>query len=457
MDYVLLIAYGFASLSILAASLVLTCLFMIWLYDTRLVDRVSLRLSAGLSIIDILKCISYCLYISKLDELGCRITAFLKVTSLLCHITLTVSVALNLQLVFLHSLFRQRWWEKAYWSIGLGLPIVVGLVGIFIKGFLGKNEMTGYCFYGYSGKGPYLGLSIWLGFLVWVILGSLYFLAIGGLSMKRLFLCSRAFRQSELEEGGSLPYKPTITKESVPLLMKRICFYCFVPLFTISGCLAELAWGGLYQETTGWLISWDILVANLSGVLNFIGFLFDPALRNALTCIHQDFLSLQSTYTSPEAQLTHHRSSMHLQRGGNWDPKCSISGDKANPCSLAEGLKYHRHPWVCRFFCWLLVRLNHPGLDKDEIIENSADAFSCQSSAIPDDFIGNGNRLSVPLSPLISNQPCNELPFLDLDLPGALIDFPFLNSLGSTASVASWKATPRILVTDSKDHINSTY
>jgi len=85
--------------SIVGGLIVLIVMISIWLYDRKLVNRVSLRLTAVISFVDILAAISVIAYtrVSGEDNIGCMILGWTLSFLPQCYLFLTVMIAFNLQ------------------------------------------------------------------------------------------------------------------------------------------------------------------------------------------------------------------------------------------------------------------------------------------------------------------------------------------------------------------------
>ncbi|KAI9291863.1 hypothetical protein K502DRAFT_296284, partial [Neoconidiobolus thromboides FSU 785] len=126
----------FAVFSILSAVTVLVILSFISLYDSKLVNRVSLKLCSAIAVVDIFRTISFTFYIYIKEEgLFCKINGGFISFIILCHMLLSVGIALNLQLLFLNRKIYKDWWQWFYWFLGFGVPailtLIVGALGSF--------------------------------------------------------------------------------------------------------------------------------------------------------------------------------------------------------------------------------------------------------------------------------------------------------------------------------------
>ena len=102
------------SISIASASIVLIILLAMRMYDHRLVDRVSLRLTAAISLTDMISSSSLLIYNYTSDTSGsaCEIAAFLVIWLSNQYIFLSTAIAFNLQWLFLQDRYYNPVFEK---------------------------------------------------------------------------------------------------------------------------------------------------------------------------------------------------------------------------------------------------------------------------------------------------------------------------------------------------------
>ncbi|KAI9291861.1 hypothetical protein K502DRAFT_357151 [Neoconidiobolus thromboides FSU 785] len=162
-------------ISLFCATLVLIFILLIRLYDKDLVNRISLKICAAISIVDIFRTSSFFIYLYHTsDDLVCKLNAIFLNYIIISHMLLTFSIALNLQLVFIHNLRYKSKWQYYYWFLGFLVPFIITFIMVIIDVF-GKDEVANACFY--KNVYPvtiYSGLTLYAGFLFWNLLGCLY-------------------------------------------------------------------------------------------------------------------------------------------------------------------------------------------------------------------------------------------------------------------------------------------
>lgn len=129
--------------SLVAALVVIVLMLALWLYDKKLVDRVSLRLNVLISVTDLLKSAGLVIFTiaqGTQSGLSCQISPILVVWSMNQYIFLTMCIAFNLQYLFLMGKPFNPYYERWYYILSIGLSFLTGFLP-FIGGA-----------YGYDGK-----------------------------------------------------------------------------------------------------------------------------------------------------------------------------------------------------------------------------------------------------------------------------------------------------------------
>ncbi|KAI9295543.1 hypothetical protein K502DRAFT_213910 [Neoconidiobolus thromboides FSU 785] len=139
------------------ALIVVLFMIVISIYDRKLVDRVSLRLQTGLSVYDIWlhggalwKSIS-----PAVPGIACTSRGYLALFFNILYAFLNVSIALNLQLIFIHNKTITRWVEVGYWVVPITLSLLISIPPLAM-GLLGYSEYYG-CYIADSEYGLYYG------------------------------------------------------------------------------------------------------------------------------------------------------------------------------------------------------------------------------------------------------------------------------------------------------------
>lgn len=90
-------------------------------------NRISIRFTLAISIVDVLKAAAIILYTANSGQEGlwCVVLPLAMHWLILVYFSLNVVVALNLQLVFIHGVTIGRKFEAWYWVISLLLPTIL--------------------------------------------------------------------------------------------------------------------------------------------------------------------------------------------------------------------------------------------------------------------------------------------------------------------------------------------
>ncbi|KAI9296413.1 hypothetical protein K502DRAFT_359187 [Neoconidiobolus thromboides FSU 785] len=160
-------------ISAVASIIVITMMVFVYVIDRRLMDRVSLRFTLAISIVDFLKAVSILIYIF-VDTPGveCVLLAYLIPVFTLLYMFLTICIALNLQLTFVNGLRFNSKWEKWYWCVSIVSAFGIMAVPLAMDQ-LGFDEDTLYCTYKDS-LSPNTQIFIWATYHSWVLAGCFY-------------------------------------------------------------------------------------------------------------------------------------------------------------------------------------------------------------------------------------------------------------------------------------------
>lgn len=191
-------------------------------------------------------------------------------------VMLTVCMAFNLDMVFLRCRYLDTasHWRYARWAIGV--PMLVPLPHLLLSLYTGRlSPLAAYW--------PPLGeVEQWIDHYVWQALGTGYCLYVFVAVVRRL-------RQNQIR----LPNASTTV--TVDRFASRLILYAVVPIVTQPPTFA------LRIFTTPTSLVLLILLSNLSATLNFVCFLFDPA----LVSIYREWRMRRYSLEPPPASPTH--------------------------------------------------------------------------------------------------------------------------------------------------------
>jgi hypothetical protein len=229
-------------ISAIGGLLVLLILIFMYCYDKKLVNRVSLRLTGMISFVDVLNSLTVIAYVhyepgesTKCTSIAVGLSFFPQL-----YLFLTVMIAFNLQIVFLHrkkvSSFSDRWYIPIAFLMALATNIPPLAYHRF--GFDSKNIE---CLYrdSFSVETTYWKIGT---FLIPVALSMIYCTVV-----LAIVVCKLIFEHRQLIEAIHSNNSATLTakKRKKLLLLKlvsRISLYAAIPLLTVCGIVVVYIW-----------------------------------------------------------------------------------------------------------------------------------------------------------------------------------------------------------------------
>ncbi|OZJ01539.1 hypothetical protein BZG36_05553 [Bifiguratus adelaidae] len=310
---------GINAASIVCAVLVLLVIFCVWLYNRKLVDRVSLRLSAAISATDLVNSAAIIIY-SNVSAAGgvCKLAPFLIVWLTNQYILFTVAIAFNLQYLFLNERPFNPYFEKYYYIFAIGLSLLTAILPLAADRF-GFDEAQQYCWF----KESHTFVSqAWeyLTYLIPELVATAYCLIVVGTVVFRLKRESKELdrqisqgRQAAMNasaQQGSTDWvampEPVLrrqrTRKAINQVVRRILLYPLVPLVTQIGFIVSEMWMYHNLAISYPLNVWGVALSATPGICNFLAFCIDPAMYNAMAAIKTDLIAKygdESTDSSP--------------------------------------------------------------------------------------------------------------------------------------------------------------
>ncbi|KAJ9079207.1 hypothetical protein DSO57_1037745 [Entomophthora muscae] len=131
-DYVILIVKDILNaISSIAALTVALLILGSTAIDKKSMDRVSVRITLVISILDFLYAIIVICFMGKgLEGLDCIVSDVVAQWLSLSYLFLNTSIAVNLHLIFVCGYASNPVWEKIYWAVSFGLSTVLSLIPI---------------------------------------------------------------------------------------------------------------------------------------------------------------------------------------------------------------------------------------------------------------------------------------------------------------------------------------
>ncbi|KAI9291502.1 hypothetical protein K502DRAFT_368400 [Neoconidiobolus thromboides FSU 785] len=122
------ISNGLNILSIVSSVIVLVFFIIAVIFEHKSINRTSLRLQVGVSIVNLLnaafalqhhtvKTGNFCIFIAFWRNFGEQLYCFLN-----------IAIALNLQLIYIQSKKPKQLWEQFYWGVSLTLSLALSFV-----------------------------------------------------------------------------------------------------------------------------------------------------------------------------------------------------------------------------------------------------------------------------------------------------------------------------------------
>ncbi|KAL1918156.1 uncharacterized protein VTP21DRAFT_3422 [Calcarisporiella thermophila] len=266
--------------TIICGLVVVSIIIFLGRFDKKLISRVSLRLTAAISIVDACNAAINLLYATALpvSPFVCQFAAWAVVFTNLAYIFLTAAIAVNLQLLVLHENRFRPSLEVAYWTVSLGMSLLLSLLPWF-AGRYGYDEAQATCWFKESYTIP---SRIWeaVCMIVWV-LGLIIYCTIV------VFLVNIKLHRHKKRFLASKNINPMLRQRQTLLnkLIARIGLYAVIPLITHLGiCMYELNII-INLRIEMWMGFWSAIGISSTGIWNLAAFLCDPAIHNAFDTI----------------------------------------------------------------------------------------------------------------------------------------------------------------------------
>ncbi|CAG8559389.1 2190_t:CDS:2 [Dentiscutata erythropus] len=280
--------------SIIGGFIVLIIILIMWLYDKKLVNRVSLRLSGLISFVDILSgaaAIAYTLYAVG-DTNACTFIGWAMSFLPTLYLFLTVMIAFNLQVVFLHrkkvSSFSDRW----YIPVAFFTSFAINILPLIYHRF-GYDTEGKQCLYRDPGGDGTLKWRLFT-FVIPVSFSMLYCTSVLIVVIMKLIFEHRKLVDAvhTQKSNTTLTAKNKRQKLLLLKLVSRISLYAAIPLLNVSGIVVEYTMLSINKQLRlpPPITYWAVIGSCLPGLFNCLAFLFDPAIHNALRKVKKDLI-----------------------------------------------------------------------------------------------------------------------------------------------------------------------
>ncbi|KAL1917836.1 uncharacterized protein VTP21DRAFT_3670 [Calcarisporiella thermophila] len=277
-------------------------------YNRKLVDRVSLRLTAAISFVDALKAIAFLIYtFYPVSGWVCDFAAWSVVWLTLLYSFLTDAIAINLQLVFLHGRPYRQWWEYWYWGVPILASLIISIPPYALN-HLGFDLAQQLCWY--KDSHTQLAKNIeWATYLFWVMGSCVYCTVVVILVIIKLQNSARelASMSQTPRPNTELESRFRKTQKTLHKLIRRIALYPLIPFITQMGfCICEL-WMHHRRELNFGIDVWSVWGTDIPGILNLIAFSLDPAVHNSFNTIKNDLIAKYGHEEQPYPLATEHK------------------------------------------------------------------------------------------------------------------------------------------------------
>ncbi|KAI0233915.1 hypothetical protein L0F63_001422 [Massospora cicadina] len=279
LNYVLNVACILCGLS--AATIIL---MVMWL-DRAAMDRVSIRFTLAVAVVDALNAGMILFYTLIHDDTGfCTFISLASHWLMLFYLFLNVCIALNLQLVFVHGLVLGRRFEYSLWAGTFLLPTVLMLFGL-ASGRYGFDVDSQYCEIR-DPLAPTSIVTVWTTFLGWALASIVYCAIAVTLVMVSLRTKASAISDVCLKKGSRhLLQDNCQLKRKIHKLIKRISLYCIIPVVTQSGYLVLRVILSYTDELPLVIRYVSVIGSDITGILNLMVLFVDPAFTTAIQSI----------------------------------------------------------------------------------------------------------------------------------------------------------------------------
>ncbi|CAB4378530.1 unnamed protein product [Rhizophagus irregularis] len=339
--------YYLSVVSIIGGTIVLLIIIFMYFYDKKLVNRVSLRLTAMISFVDVLSGFTTIAYVDYQPRDTPECTGIATGLSFFpqLYLFLTVMIAFNLQIVFLHSKKVSSFSDRWYIPAALLMALATNIPPLVYNRF-GYDSDTRTCIYRntFSKETNWWRLAT---FIIPVASSMIYCTTV-----LVIVVCKLIFEHRQLVEAipsqssATLSAKAKRQKLLLLKLVSRISLYAAIPLLTVCGIIVNYTWNSIHGNHKNYsppkpLIYWSTIGTCLPGFFNFIAFLFDPAIHNAFRKVRKDLiekygysknpLKATSSLNSPPMSPMSPMSTISQSRNSTNSPKSPKSPQSSSP------------------------------------------------------------------------------------------------------------------------------
>ncbi|ORX84306.1 hypothetical protein K493DRAFT_360740 [Basidiobolus meristosporus CBS 931.73] len=248
---------------------------------SHLVNRVSLRLTFAVATVDLFySAFQIVSDVTKENEFLCALSVwgFIQTTHLSTF--LTVMIAFNLQVIFVHGKRQTQKYEKYYYSIAGLLSLAISLPPL-LSGRLGHDSYQESCWYSIHNPSERM-VWTWATLYSWTMLGIFYCFVV---VLMVLIKIARERQDRRRFFSNSLIIQSTMNK-----VVRRVILYPIIPVLTQSFNLIselDIYWN---QRVNYTFLLLSFIGTSSQGILNAAIFFVDPAVQNAWAELKDDLI-----------------------------------------------------------------------------------------------------------------------------------------------------------------------
>ncbi|KAJ9084624.1 hypothetical protein DSO57_1022595 [Entomophthora muscae] len=272
------IAMCFNVVSMIAAAFVVVVIVGAMAIDKRSMDRVSIRITLAISVLDFFRSLGNILSGDQYRAgWRCIVVSSMIGWTSLGYLFLSMCIAFNLQLIFINGIAFNPIWERMYWIISFGLATAINMIPI--GGFIVGNANLHDCA---DGDRFYTNLLEWCLYLIWILVACIYCSFVVAIVIYKLAKSERKLGQvlsysTNTEGWNTAKHNPVIKG-----LVRRVALYCIIPIVTHVFYLFYAIDDHIHGYPSTCLILLATISTGLPGTLNLFAFLVDPAFAKAV-------------------------------------------------------------------------------------------------------------------------------------------------------------------------------
>ncbi|KAJ9088296.1 hypothetical protein DSO57_1024553 [Entomophthora muscae] len=284
-------------LSIFAAAAVVGVILSALAIDKKTMNRVSIRITLVISILDILRSTLTLLFIENgLESWECVMEEMAENFLTLVYFFLNMCIAVNLHLIFLKGYSFNPLWERGYWIGSFGLAMLLSSVAP--AGYFAGVQDSSSCI---GEDDIIIHVWEWTFLYSWILMVVIYCSIIFLLVIIKLVRNERSLsRALETSSSKGDTWQAARYNSVIRSLLYRITLYCAIPVLTHIFAIVNEIDTVIHGSPKLLLVLIRVITTGLPGVLNFVAFIADPAFRQACQAFRVYFQTLPFEQTNPQ-------------------------------------------------------------------------------------------------------------------------------------------------------------